>query len=175
VHGTGSVPGGVNRQLTPTERCCLRDAQLPQMLDWCETRGRPGQDGCMRSDPAPTTASRQCRSPCCRWCGRADGALDLYDGVLRVARRRRRMLLDGVDPQDYLDHIEEEVKPWTYMKFPYLRTSGRADGLVPRGAAGAGAELRPSSHAARRGAPAGLRRPRPRRPVHGALAYHGRA
>ncbi|MEI2622915.1 MAG: hypothetical protein V9G23_02650 [Giesbergeria sp.] len=35
VHGTGSVPGGVNRHLTRPERDELA-AQVPQMLDWCE-------------------------------------------------------------------------------------------------------------------------------------------
>jgi NAD-reducing hydrogenase large subunit len=42
VHGTGSVPGGVNRQPTREERDALT-AQVPQMLDWCEQcRGAGG-------------------------------------------------------------------------------------------------------------------------------------
>ena len=35
IHGTGSVPGGVNRQLTPAERDTLR-AGLPEVTAWCE-------------------------------------------------------------------------------------------------------------------------------------------
>ena len=34
------------------------------------------------------------------------------------------ILLDSVDDQRYLELIEEEVKPWSYMKFPYLRSLG---------------------------------------------------
>lgn len=51
------------------------------------------------------------------------GRADHYDGRLRV-----------VDPgggehcvfgvEDYLDHIAERVEPWTYLKFPYLRSVG---------------------------------------------------
>lgn len=46
-----------------------------------------------------------------------------YDGALRVVGP------DGAlharfDPADYLAHLAEHVEPWTYMKFPYLRTPG---------------------------------------------------
>jgi NAD-reducing hydrogenase large subunit len=35
-----------------------------------------------------------------------------------------KIIIDGVADQDYLDLIEEEVKPWSYMKFPYLKSLG---------------------------------------------------
>jgi NAD-reducing hydrogenase large subunit len=53
-----------------------------------------------------------------------DGALELYDGVIRVRDEDGRILLDDQDPVAYLDLIEEAVKPWSYMKFPYLRALG---------------------------------------------------
>jgi NAD-reducing hydrogenase large subunit len=56
---------------------------------------------------------------------RADGAMDLYDGVLRVRDANGHILFDGVDDQKYLDLIEEEVRSWSYMKFPHLRSLGR--------------------------------------------------
>jgi NAD-reducing hydrogenase large subunit len=57
-----------------------------------------------------------------------DGALDLYDGRLRVRDAAGGILVDGVPGDAYLDLIEEEVRPWSYMKFPYLRSLGPADG-----------------------------------------------
>ena len=33
-----------------------------------------------------------------------------------------------MDYQDYLDYIAEEVKTWSYMKFPYLRSIGNKEG-----------------------------------------------
>ena len=40
------------------------------------------------------------------------------------ATRRVRILFDGASDQDYLGLIDEEVRPWTYMKFPLLRSLG---------------------------------------------------
>jgi NAD-reducing hydrogenase large subunit len=59
---------------------------------------------------------------------RADGAMELYDGVLRVRDDRGRILFDQVSDQNYLELIEEEVRSWSYMKFPHLRSLGRERG-----------------------------------------------
>ena len=51
-----------------------------------------------------------------------DGALNLYDGKLRMMKK------DGsfkeFEGKDYLDHISEKVMPWTYLKFPYDKDDG---------------------------------------------------
>jgi F420-non-reducing hydrogenase large subunit len=48
-----------------------------------------------------------------------DGALNLYDGKLRIMRP------DGsytdFDPQDYTDYIGEHVEPYSYGKMPYAK------------------------------------------------------
>jgi NAD-reducing hydrogenase large subunit len=56
---------------------------------------------------------------------RTDGAMDLYDGVLRVRDDRGRILADQISDQNYLQLIEEEVRSWSYMKFPHLKSLGR--------------------------------------------------
>ena len=158
VHGTGSVPGGVNRQLTPAERDALR-AGLPRVIDWCE-QAVDLVDALHAGAPALFEGFATMRSS---WLALvADGsrpaapagAMDLYDGrlrwrgpdgmPLRMAPVRASAphpgditpghadapsaLLPDVDPQAYAAHIEEAVEPWTYMKFPYLRALGREDG-----------------------------------------------
>lgn len=132
VHGTGSVPGGVNRQLSVAERDELA-AQLPQIIDWCE-RAVDLVDALHAREPVLFEGFAAMRS---HWLalvadgsrpGVAAGAMDLYDGRLRWRTADGGPLLDGVDVQRYADHIEEAVEPWTYMKFPYLRQLGRADG-----------------------------------------------
>ena len=50
--------------------------------------------------------------------------MDLFDGVLRVRDEDGHILFDQIDDQRYLELIEEEVRPWSYMKFPYLRSLG---------------------------------------------------
>ncbi len=49
--------------------------------------------------------------------------VNYYDGKVRVVD------IDGKEickyaPSEYLDHIEEHVEPWTYLKFPYLKKYG---------------------------------------------------
>jgi NAD-reducing hydrogenase large subunit len=59
---------------------------------------------------------------------RKDGAMDLYHGVLRAIDTNGKKILDDVDYQDYLDYIDEEVRSWSYMKFPYLYNIGPEEG-----------------------------------------------
>jgi NAD-reducing hydrogenase large subunit len=59
---------------------------------------------------------------------RKDGALDLYHGVLRAINTDGKKILNDVDYQYYTDYIEEEVKSWSYMKFPYLKELGPQKG-----------------------------------------------
>ena len=52
-----------------------------------------------------------------------DGALNLYDGNLRM------MTPDGkyedFAVERYLDYIGEHIEPWTYLKFPYYKKAGQ--------------------------------------------------
>ena len=58
----------------------------------------------------------------------ADGALELYDGSLRLRDAEGTILRDGVPAHDYMDFITESVKPWSYMKFPYVTDLGAEQG-----------------------------------------------
>jgi len=59
---------------------------------------------------------------------RNDGALDFYHGRLRAIDSEGKKILDDVDYAGYLDYIGEEIRPWSYMKFPYLKAIGKKDG-----------------------------------------------
>lgn len=120
IHGTGAIPGGMNRHLAREDRDRLR-AQADQMVSW--------------SWEAVALARRLHRgmAPDYRDFGlfrsrmmsivRADGAMDLYDGQLRFRDANGNILLDGVPDQEYMNVISEQVRPWSYMKFPYMRDS----------------------------------------------------
>jgi NAD-reducing hydrogenase large subunit len=58
----------------------------------------------------------------------ADGEMDLYHGKLRAIDSRGTTILNDVDYEDYIDHLGESVKEWTYLKFPYLKNIGPAEG-----------------------------------------------
>jgi F420-non-reducing hydrogenase large subunit len=49
--------------------------------------------------------------------------VEFYDGDIRVVDPDGREFAK-FKPADYLDHIAEHVEPWTYVKFPFLKTVG---------------------------------------------------
>ena len=125
VHGTGAVPGGINKLVTAAERDTLK-AQLPLMLQWAQEAVDIVKQ-LHAQNPALFNSFGSFRSSMMSLV-RADGAMDLYDGVLRVRDANGALLFDGVSDQNYLDLIEEEVRSWSYMKFPHLRSLGREQG-----------------------------------------------
>jgi NAD-reducing hydrogenase large subunit len=59
---------------------------------------------------------------------RADGAIDFYDGGLRAKDAQGKLIFDHADYTHYNRHIHEEVKSWSYMKFPFIIALGDEDG-----------------------------------------------
>ena len=125
IHGTGAVPGGINKLVTAEERDSLR-RELPQMLAWAQDAVDLAKQ-CHAQNPALYNHFGSFRSHLMSLV-RPDGALDFYDGVLRVRDATGAILFDGIEDQRYLDLIEEEVRPWSYMKFPHLRALGAEQG-----------------------------------------------
>lgn len=125
VHGTGAIPGGINKNLSIEERdFLLKD--FDQMLEWAQGALAIAKDYTIEnleelSDFGSFDSNHLSLV-------RADGAMDLYDGVLRAIDKDGNIIFDGVDPQDYLDVITEEVRPWSYMKFPFIRSLGPEKG-----------------------------------------------
>jgi NAD-reducing hydrogenase large subunit len=125
VHGTGAVPGGVNRALTADERkTLLKDAY--QMIAWSRDAVRIVKE-LHQQDPALYDHFGTVRSSFMGLVA-PDGSLDLYHGVLRARDADGRILFDQVDYQTYDRLITEEVKPWSYMKFPYFTSMGPENG-----------------------------------------------
>jgi NAD-reducing hydrogenase large subunit len=125
VHGTGSVPGGMNKHVSVEDRALLQ-RDVAQMKVWAQDAVGIAKQ-LHAENPALYDRFGSFRSNMLSLV-RADGALDLYDGVLRARDADGKILFDGASDQGYLDLIEEEVKPWTYMKFPFLKSLGRDQG-----------------------------------------------
>jgi NAD-reducing hydrogenase large subunit len=125
IHGTGSIPGGVNKNVSIEERdYLLKD--IEQIVTWSrESVGIAKQlfeqnldlyNDFGRFDAHTLNLVR------------ADGALDLYHGGLRARDMNGVALFDHYDYSHYWDVIFEDVKPWSYMKFPFLRSLGPETG-----------------------------------------------
>ncbi|MDO8319674.1 Ni/Fe hydrogenase subunit alpha [Rhodoferax sp.] len=169
VHGTGAVPGGINKLVTADERNSLQ-RDLPQMLQWAQDAVAIAKQ-LHAQNPALYNNFGSFKSNVMSLV-RADGAMDLYDGVLRVRDENGRILFDQIDDQRYLELIEEEVRPWSYMKFPYLRSLGAQLGWYRVGplARVQNCDFIPSARAeAERRAFVAWGRGEP---VHATLAYH---
>ncbi len=126
IHGTGAIPGGINKHLTPTERDHLlkgtSDYNADLMVDWAlegldifkdyHKKNKSLVDGFAAFDSNYMSLVRK------------DGAMDLYHGGLRAIDTHGNKIFDHVDYQNYSDYIAEGVKSWTYLKFPFIRSLG---------------------------------------------------
>jgi NAD-reducing hydrogenase large subunit len=58
-----------------------------------------------------------------------DGALEYYDGQLRVMDSGGNTIEDNIDPRSYADHFGEATESWSYLKFPYYKPLGYPKGM----------------------------------------------
>jgi NAD-reducing hydrogenase large subunit len=54
--------------------------------------------------------------------------MDLYHGNLRALDAEGNTIFDQVDYRDFNDYLMEEVRSWSYMKFPFIKRRGNLDG-----------------------------------------------
>ncbi len=121
IHGTGAVPGGVNKAVSAEERDYLL-ADIEQMIQWSQAAV-----GLMRKVYLANADYH-------RQFGRVEantlsltgpgGALELYHGGLRARDPAGGTIFDQVDYCDYEQHLREGVKSWSYMKFPFIDKLG---------------------------------------------------
>lgn len=130
IHGTGAVPGGINKHLWIKDRDRFLKGEAPMnidhMIQWSlgaleffhdyHEKNKSVIDEFVEFPSSYLSLVRK------------DGALDLYHGVLRAKDSEGNIILHDIDYQDYLKYIDEEVRNWSYMKFPYLKELGRKSG-----------------------------------------------
>jgi len=125
VHGTGAIPGGMNKAVSARERDELL-TPLPDVLSWAQAGVRlvaelHRQNRTLYDDFGTVPSSLL------SLVGR-DGKLDLYDGVLRARDADGAIIFDGVECQDYGVQLRENVRSWSYMKFPFIVSRGAEHG-----------------------------------------------
>lgn len=125
IHGTGSVPGGVNKNLSLAERDALLKDIYP-IMGWCRDAVHLARR-LFEQNLEAYKAFGRFRAHTLSLI-RADGAMDLYHGGLRARDMDGGTIFDHVDYNHYWEQISEEVKPWSYMKFPFLRALGPEHG-----------------------------------------------
>ncbi|MFZ2169070.1 MAG: Ni/Fe hydrogenase subunit alpha [Methylococcaceae bacterium] len=125
VHGSGAIAGGMNKSLTKAERDTLL-VDIDQMIEWSAASvaliKKVHCSSLPYFDDFATIRSN--------YLGliKPDGALELYHGGLRAKNDKGETIIDHADYCKYNDYIHEEVRSWTYMKFPYLLSLGTENG-----------------------------------------------
>ncbi len=130
IHGTGAIPGGINKHLSVEERDALLvgtpDFNADTMVAWAQ-EGLALFKRHQRAH-APLIDTFAAFPSNYLSLVRADGAMDLYHGGLRAVDSDGRTIFDHLDYQHYAEYIAEEIRSWTYMKFPFIRSLGREQG-----------------------------------------------
>jgi NAD-reducing hydrogenase large subunit len=125
IHGTGAIPGGVNKNLSIEERdVFLKD--IDQMMEWGRGALKIAKDYTVENlaEVAPFGSFDSNHLSIVR----EDGAMDLYHGNLRAIDAVGNKIFDQVQYNNYLDYIAEEVRDWSYMKFPFIKSIGPENG-----------------------------------------------
>jgi NAD-reducing hydrogenase large subunit len=125
IHGNTAIPGGINKNLRLAERDILL-ADIDQMIEWAEEALHIAKNYTLENLPLVSDFANFESSHLSLV--RADGALDLYHGALRAIDSKGAIIFDQVDYRQFDDYLMEEVKSWSYMKFPFIRSLGHQDG-----------------------------------------------
>ncbi len=125
VHGVLAIPGGVNKALAREDGESLRK-DIDQIIAWSQGAVGVARDLFMK-DLGRNAAFGAFRSNFVSLIA-PDGSFELYDGGLRARDAEGQAVFDHLDCDHYLRHIHEEVKSWSYMKFPFIVALGSDHG-----------------------------------------------
>lgn len=126
IHAEFPIAGGVNKALTPADRDAML-AMLPEALEHAKfaldlLKGYHAQ----HQEEVETFASFDSM-----YMGlvQPDGALELYDGNLRLVDAKGAIVEDQMNCAQYLSYVAEASEPFSYMKFPYFKRFGYPQGM----------------------------------------------
>ncbi|MBK9601388.1 MAG: Ni/Fe hydrogenase subunit alpha [Anaerolineales bacterium] len=132
IHPVFAIPGGVNKALTLQERDDIlknSDAAIATLRiglqiikDWAQKNMED-----INKFAVFPTGYFGLTTP--------DNGLELYDGDIRLIGRDGAQL-ERFPVANYLDHIQEHVEPWSYLKFPFYKKMGYPDGVYRVGPLG---------------------------------------
>jgi NAD-reducing hydrogenase large subunit len=125
IHPRLCVPGGVNQNLSIVHRDALR-GDIDQIITWC-CDALALHKTYIRDNLALYENFASFPSSYMSLTG-PGGTMDLYDGTLRAIHADGAPIFEGVQPSAYREYLVEEVRPWSYMKFPHISALGRDHG-----------------------------------------------
>ena len=124
IHPTASIPGGMAKGITKNEQ-----AEIEEMAKSLVTFGQTAlnlfYDLILADKSLVDIISSDIYLHKTYYMGLVDNdnAVNFYDGRIRVVDPDGNVFTE-FNASNYLDHIEERVEAWSYLKFPYLKSIG---------------------------------------------------
>ncbi len=124
VHQVTSLPGGVTKGITEAERDDV-ESRILEMVEFAKFTIKVFDDIVLKNKTYIDLILSDCYSLRSYNMGLVDekNRVNFYDGKVRVVDPDGKEFAKYA-PREYLEHVEEHVEPWTYLKFPYLKKVG---------------------------------------------------
>jgi len=124
IHPVFGLPGGVSKPLK-AEMVDRLKAASQHLVDFAQFSLQAFHDIVLGNQAYVDTILADYYAHKTNYMGTVDanGKINFYRGELRVIDPSGKRLAQ-FPPRDYLKHIAEHVEPWSYIKFPFLKTPG---------------------------------------------------
>ncbi len=124
IHPVLGVPGGVAKKITKEIQTVLQEF-IPPAIDFALFSLKIFRDIVLSNEDYVAMMISGDYTHRTNYMAMVDQhqQLNFYDGCLKVVNPLGEQI-DYFPNQDYLNHMEEHVEPWTYIKFPYLKQIG---------------------------------------------------
>jgi len=124
VMPTCGLPGGVSKQITEDERKTIIEAG-EYGVEFCKVALGLFDDVVLKNKEYVDLITGDIYAHKTYYMGLVDdkNKVNFYDGHIRVVDPAGKEFAK-FKAQNYLDHIQEHVEPWTYVRFSYLKKVG---------------------------------------------------
>ena len=124
IHPVFGLPGGVAKGIAPEDLPKFKKVAIDG-LEFAKFTLQVFKDIVLKNDNYVKMITSDTYIHKTYYMGLVDenNKVNFYDGKVRVVDPSGKEFLKFA-PQQYLDHIAEQVEPWSYVKFPYLKQIG---------------------------------------------------
>jgi F420-non-reducing hydrogenase large subunit len=124
THPVGGIPGGMSKPITEEEREKIEE-MAASILEFAKFSLQLFEDVVLKNQGYVDLILSDAFTIKTNYMGLVDrdGKVNFYDGELRVTGPDGTRIAQFA-PSDYLEYIGEHPEPWSYLKFPFLKSKG---------------------------------------------------
>ena len=124
IHPVFGLPGGVSKGIAPEDLAKFKDV-AKDGLEFAKFTLQVFKDIVLKNDEYVKLITSEVYTHRTYYMGLVDekNRVNFYDGKVRVVDPNGKEFVKFT-PQQYLENIAEQVEPWSYVKFPYLKKVG---------------------------------------------------